>query len=692
MRRLRPSRSLAGRAIVVLVVSLLVELSACSQEKKTPGQLVVAIDTDMALPDQIDTIEIQVTADGATLLDYPMPVGTGVDAQPIPATLTLVAGDSSATATIRVLGWRNGAPRTLRQVTTTVPTDRLATLRMPVQWLCDGTAMPMSDADGGIGYESTCGAGETCQAGSCVTAKVDPSTLPTYQAQSVFGGSVAPSGKGTSAGTCFDTISCLVSGTLEAPDNQCTVDMPSGGAGVNVGLRVANDGICDTTGTTCFVPLDGDNAEGWTEQAGRIALPPAVCTKLQAGLIAGVVVSTTCPSKTNADPPCGPWSSVTPPADAGAGAGSDGAPLPVPTTPTLVTQATPEGGATVACCPLMADGSRLYTCLCDGSSQPQIVAVDPSSGATTSIGRLSPQAQRTQYAAVVGGQDLYWVDRAPGGDAGFSCPVYATSTTNGTTGAPLATVSADVYLDGTVLLADATNLYALADSVSGLPATAAPVQLLRIARDTGAVTPLDTGGAEPVFQFTQDANAAYVAVDTDATQSAGVERVSRVVQFPKNGGPSATIVQNTLTTSDPHHGGTIGLEDDGTSLFSLYEAAPAADGTVDTQVLKLGLSGAPSTMVYDEVLDPTIAQLRLLGAVNGAVLIVRNITPQADGGASSTESSVLVIPASGGAPRIVASFLRDAPIFEVQAPTFTGDVFWLNQGGRVFRLPAAALR
>ena len=76
---------------------------------------------------------------------------------------------------------------------------------------------------------------------------------------------------------------------MEAPDDQCTVAMPSGGAGVNVGLRVADDGICDTTGTTCFVPLDGSSAEGWTEQDGRIALPPAVCAKLQSGLIAGVM-------------------------------------------------------------------------------------------------------------------------------------------------------------------------------------------------------------------------------------------------------------------------------------------------------------------------------------------------------------------------------------------------------------------
>lgn len=675
------------RALVVLVVVMLGTLSACSKEK-TPGQVVIAIDTDMALPDQIDTIEIEVTAGDTTLLDYFMPVGTGTDAQPIPATLTLVAGDDDKPATVRVIGSRNGVARTLRQAVTTIPSDRLVTLRMPLQWLCDGTAMPAPAGDAGSGYESTCGPGESCQAGSCVAAQVDSETLPAYQPQSIFGGGSQPSGKGTSTGTCFDTIACLVGATLEAPDDQCTVSMPSGGSGVNVGLRVANDGICDTTGTTCFVPLDGNSTEGWTTQAGRIALPPAVCTKLQAGLIAGVAVSTTCATKTNADPPCGAWSSVTPPADAGGMSGRDAA---ASTTPTLVASASADGGAGVACCPLMADGSKLYTCLCNGASPPQIVSIDPSTGVTTTIGHFTPQKQRAQYAAVVGGSDLYWADRTIT-DAGYSCPVNATSTTDGTTGSPVAVADADVYLDGTVLLADAANLYALADNVAGLPATAAPVQLLRIARGTGVITPVDTGGAGPVFQFTQDASAVYVAVDTDQAIDGGLERISRVVRLPKNGDPSTPVQQSTLATTDPHHGGTIGLQDDGTTLFELYEAAPAADGTVDTQVLMLSGTGSAPNVLYDEVLDPSVAQLRLLGAVDGAVLLVRDITPRADAGASSSESSILVIPASGGAPRIVASFLRDTPIFEIQAPTFTGDVFWLNQGGRVFRLPAAALR
>ncbi len=694
------SRAVAARVTVTRAIAAaltvgLGALGACTEEATTPGQLVVAIDTDMALPDQIDTIELQVSANGTTLLDYPMPVGVGTDAQPIPATLTLVAGaDPSTPVTIRVSASKNGAVRTLRQVITTVPSGRVATLRMPVQWLCDGSAQAVPGPNGSTQYQSTCGANATCQAGECVESQVPETTLADYQPQGVFGGGAAPPSKGQTTGTCFDTVPCMVSGNVEGPDDQCSVSLPQAGAGasahVNVALRVADDGICDTTGTTCFVPLDGDSDEGWTTQAGRIALPPAVCAKLRTGLVAGVVVSTTCATKTVADPPCGPWSSVAPALDASTATQPDA--TPPPTTPTLLASAVPDGGTSQVCCPLLADATKLYTCLCGAGPVVDLVTIDPSTGTTTTVGGFTPRYARSQYAMVLAGGDVYWVDRVSAdGGVGDACPVYGTAAADAGTGPATAVVQGDVY-DGADLLADATNLYALADNVSGLAATASAVQALRIDRATGVVTPLDTGGARAVLQFTQDATAVYVGVDTDIAAEGGVERVSRIVQFPKAGGASTTLVQRTLTTSDPNHGGFIGLQDDGATLFALYEAAPAADGTVDTQAVSVDLSGGATTTLYDSVVDPAVTSLRLLGAVNGALLLVRHVSAQIDAGVSAAESGVLVVPASGGAPRIVASFTRDQPLFEVQAPTFSRDVFWINASGSIFQLPAAALR
>jgi len=679
-----------SRAILVCGLFLVCAPASCSQKHKVPGQLIVAIDTDMALPDQIDTIDLQIVVAGTTLLDYPMPVGAGSDTQPIPATLTLVAGpDPNLPVTVRVMGQKNGITRTLRQVITTVPADRIATLRMPVQWLCDGSAQAVAQPDGSISYQSTCGPNATCKAGQCVVSQVPQSNLEEYQPQAIFGGGSAPPANGTTAGTCFDTVPCMVSGTIESPDSQCTLAIPGGvgGANVNIALRVANDGICDTTGTTCFVPLDGNSTEGWTEQSGRVALPSAVCDKLRTGLIAGVVVSTTCATKTLSDPPCGSWSSVAPVADASVPVADAALPS---TTPILVAATAPEAGATSVCCPLTADGSLLYTCLCDGGSAVRIVAIDPASGATSPAGEFVPKYARQQYAAVLAGGALYWADRVAG-NGGDTCPVYATPTINGGTASTLGVVKGDVY-DGADLLADATALYALADNISGLAPTASAVQALRIDRSTGAITTLDTGGARPVFQFTQDSAALYLGVDTDVGVDGGVERVSRIVRIAKTVGGPATLVQRTLTTSDPGHGGFIGLQDDGTTLFALYEAAPAADGTIDTQVLTVATPGGNTSVLYDETVDSTIARLRILGVVGGAVLLVRDVVRSDGGVASSSESTVLVIPAAGGPPRIVASFLHDTPVFELQTPTFSQDVFWMNGSGRVFRLPAAGLR
>jgi hypothetical protein len=672
-------------------IAAIVAATACSQSQPAPpGQLIVALDTDMALPDQIDTIELIVSTHGSPLLDLPLSVGMGADTQPIPATLTLVAGpDPSVPATIQVIGWKNGVARTIRQVVTTVPTDRAATLRMPVQWLCDGTTQTVATADGGVAYQSSCGPDATCKEGECVVSTVDSTTLTTYTPQIVFGGGNAPSAGQTTTGSCFDTLPCMLAGTIETPDDQCTVDLPPGG-NVNVALRVAGNGICDTTGTTCFVPLDENPDEGWSIQDGRIALPNKnVCTKLRDGEIDGVVVSTSCPTKTPSVPPCGAWSSVAPPVDAGtvvvADAGS-------PPTPTIVASVGPDAGTSSVCCPLMADSRLLYTCTCQGRGPVQIGSMDPATGATASVGILTPQDVRAQYAAVLASGEVWWVDRNNGGDAGASCSVQGTSSTDGGTGTALGVVQGDIY-DGADILADAANLYFLADNVSGLAATASPVQLIRMARATGETTPLDTGGAVALLQFTQDMDFVYAGVDTDVSVDGGVERVSQIMQFPKSGMSGTPLARTTIVTSDAAHGGFIGLQSDGTSLFALFEAPPAADGTIDTQVLRVDPTDAGSATVYDDVVNPQFERLRLLGAVGGAAVLVRDVSAGPDAGAgASTQSSILVIPAAGGAPRIVASYVNDTPLFELQVPAFSPDTFWVNQSGKVFRLPAAAVQ
>ena len=92
------------RGLLRTFVATLGLLNACSPAEKTVGQLVVSIETDMALPQQVDTIRVQVLVHGQPYLDADYPVGTA-NGNSIPATINLLAGSNpSQPVTVRVSG------------------------------------------------------------------------------------------------------------------------------------------------------------------------------------------------------------------------------------------------------------------------------------------------------------------------------------------------------------------------------------------------------------------------------------------------------------------------------------------------------------------------------------------------------------------------------------------------------------
>ena len=293
----------------------------------------ISVQTDMSLPKDFDHVGLQVSMNGVTQFADEYQVGPGNLL--IPATFGVVQGsDPSQALQIRVVARKAGQLVVLRDVTTTVPSGRLALLRMPIEFLCQGQAADGPASSGDVNTQdqtatSTCGAGMTCVAGACVTTTIDSSTLPPYNPAQIFGGASGPG----SGGQCLDTVGCFAAGyvaSVTSTPTDCSIAKPAGGAGVNVAMAsgLGSAGICGTQ--ACLVPLDDAPVEGWTDEGnGRLALPHAVCDRIASNTIDSVVVTTACATKTPATPTCGPWSAVQGEPGTFEGGAPDGAATPI---------------------------------------------------------------------------------------------------------------------------------------------------------------------------------------------------------------------------------------------------------------------------------------------------------------------------------------------------------------------------
>lgn len=308
------------RLLGVWVGALAFATGCSAEDEPRRGQLMIALATDMSIPKDIDHIHAQVVLTrGPVVHDqtYWLEPGSAGDTR-LPATLAVVGGESpNAAVEVRVTGFLGSEARTFSKVLTTIPEERLAMLQMPVQWLCNGSAIRIADET----YDSAClpedGEEYSCVAGSCEPARVDVEELPDFDPAAIFGGGEGPDDV---LGECFDTTACFDGGEDVEPSTQCEldVDVPSGGE-LNVALRFpSNDadsgespGICGSEG--CYVTLDQDHRFGWrVDDAGTVVLPPAACDAVRGGTAEALRVCYTHRSKTAQFPSCGPWSSVGP--------------------------------------------------------------------------------------------------------------------------------------------------------------------------------------------------------------------------------------------------------------------------------------------------------------------------------------------------------------------------------------------
>jgi hypothetical protein len=292
------------RAVVHLfAASTLLLTVACSADEAPPrGQLMVTLATDMSVPKDVTHLRVKVKLGAEIRSDQDYALAPDGEFQ-LPGTLAVVEGSTpNPTVSVDVVGIRNAGgnteARTYSRFTTTVPRERSATLHVPVQWLCDGTAL--SDGDGG--YLSSCapidGEEAACVAGTCQPVAVDSSTLLDFE---------------QSPASCFDTVACFHDGEdVPAAEigEDCTLSLASDESDVNVALRTTSDGICSggVEDPPCYVPLDHDDVWGFRVEGRNVVLPPAACAAVEDGRAEAIRISSACPTKLPAQATCGPWS------------------------------------------------------------------------------------------------------------------------------------------------------------------------------------------------------------------------------------------------------------------------------------------------------------------------------------------------------------------------------------------------
>ena len=106
---MRKSSIVKGMAAAAAVLTF---GTACSRDPQPTGQLMLALQTDMALPKDVDQVTIQILSQGIVRFNHVYRADPSADDRIlIPATLGIVAGDNpNAPVTVRIIARQNGGP------------------------------------------------------------------------------------------------------------------------------------------------------------------------------------------------------------------------------------------------------------------------------------------------------------------------------------------------------------------------------------------------------------------------------------------------------------------------------------------------------------------------------------------------------------------------------------------------------
>jgi hypothetical protein len=386
------SRGKNARLCGSLAAFCAVTAASCSAPDK--GSLILAISTDMQAPQDISIVSVFVSNSGVPKFDYLGAVSPDGSVT-LPATLALVESDNpNDEIHIRVTGFKGQEARVMRDVLTHIPHQRSSLLRLPLNFLDEGSVkgtLPQMYVPGRLGMAAegdtmfnpvdpvaltwkTCDASrnQTSFAGGCIDAHVDSAQLPAWSETAVYG-----EGGTSTTPSCFDVTKCFAKAKpITTVDmNSCSFPLPLGANGAHWNCALATTdrtGACDASGL-CLVPLETDTAgsaqkEGFHVANGNtIQMVPGVCNKIRMGAQLYADNSAACAQKIEGAPVCQPAEAV----DAGAPLSDAGT--------------VPMGDGS-------ADASLDATVAADGGAPPVDAATDggtvcqPPSGTTGGLG------------------------------------------------------------------------------------------------------------------------------------------------------------------------------------------------------------------------------------------------------------------------------------------------------------------
>ncbi len=260
----------------VLAGLIFVFVAGCSaKHDPAPGAILVAIDTNLKVPDDLDGIGLAISdSKGVVSEDLMFPLGTGIGAT-FPATFAVIRG-TSLPVTVRVAGYKGDTVVTVREATTTLPDDRTALLHLDLDYLNEG--MVAGNANELVSkLTTTCATGTTPIGGICQPITLDSLSLPDYKTSAL--------GSSTDTASSIDIDGCYVGGTSITPTSTgtaCTVPVP--GSSVNFGLTLPAGSAGWCNGASCVVPIlsvsGSASGGGWDlDPDGTIHLPQGVCDK-----------------------------------------------------------------------------------------------------------------------------------------------------------------------------------------------------------------------------------------------------------------------------------------------------------------------------------------------------------------------------------------------------------------------------